>query len=129
MLSKTINLEKTLSKDCVFSIYGKKFSGLRWYDLNLLKSNNHEIAIAIDKTIENAIGYKTTINELKKILQTNLSFLSPFKLRLDFKIFDNLNLNNKSKLFGWVYYADSNDIIQTFRFTLNIRNDEIKYFD
>ena len=135
-----IKEEKSLAVNYEFEISGDNFTELQWKDLVMLKPKNHEVAIAIEKTLMKKMWEIVSTEEVKKSLQKNLKFLDLVKIKLDFGEYKQESKGNSifyvgnrisltDKLFGWVYYNDENEILETFRFTLNINNGEIKYFD
>lgn len=156
MQSKVFEKPYETTVDFEFEISGDKFSELDWEQLCMIKPKNHEIAIAIDRTLMKSLWEIVSLEELKTTIIKNLSFLNLVKVKLDFDEkplprypkhggifipYVSVGINNalnaiesipesfSEKLFGWVYYKDKNDNLETFRFTINIETGEIKYFD
>ena len=146
------NLESTeVVLDLEFEISGEGFAELEWSDLKLLKNKNHEVAIAIEKTLMRNFWEITSLEKLKSKLRKNLNFLDLTKIKLDFsekqpnrsgffmgaQTYSSTIINAieripeilTNKLFGWIYYTNEDESIETFRFIVNIETGEIKYFD
>ena len=134
--------------DLEFEMSGEQFEELNWEKLRKLKEDNHEVAIAIEKTLMNNFWEIISLEELKTQLHKNLSFLDLVKIKLDFgekgyqpkscyhqgislafNAIENLPNILTNKLFGWIYYKDKKDKLSTFRFSINIDTGAIKYFD
>lgn len=156
MQSKIYEKSYESSVDFEFEISGEKFSELEWEQLCRLKPKNHEVAIAIDRTLMKNLWEIVSLEELKTSLIKNLSFLNLVKVKLDFgeksyprchkhggifipyhsvgiynvfNAIESVPASFSDKLFGWVYYKDKDDNLETFRFTINIETGEVKYFD
>jgi hypothetical protein len=144
------------SVDFEFEMSGEEFSELEWEQLRMLKTKNHEVAIAVEKTLMKNLWETVSLKELKTTLIKNLSFLNLVKVKLDFGEDRSTSLHQQEgvfihrgdvgiygainaiktipatfsdNLFGWVYYKDKNDDLETFRFIINIETGKTKYFD
>jgi 4-amino-4-deoxy-L-arabinose transferase-like glycosyltransferase len=146
MQNKLAKKPITNSIDYEFEMSGEKFSEIDWSQLRFLKPKNHEIAIAVESSLMKNLWEITSVRELKDSIENNLSFVNFVKIKLDFaeksragypgvgiwSVFnatETIPLTFSDKLFGWIYYKDKDDKLETFRFIINIDTGEVKYFD
>lgn len=153
MQNKVESIKEHNVIDFEFEISGEKFAELDWNKLVKLKTSNHEAAIAVEKTLMKTFWEITSLEELKEKLYKNLSFLDLIKIKLEFgeksfiknksghinfptkytdtvfNAIENVPKTFSEKLFGWIYYKNKDENLETFRFIINIDNGEIKYFD
>jgi len=141
MQNKTISINSTEQTvdiiDYEFEISGENYSELDYSVLAGLHKRSHEIAISVDRVLMKSFWEIITLKNLRLKIKEKLNFIDLVKIKLDFgeksskstlfSISASHNISNE--LFGWVYYNDDKENLQTFRFIVNIESGGIKYLD
>jgi len=147
---ETTVLTKQNKVDYSFIIPVDEFDILDWRKLSTLKGINQDIALTVEKTLFNKLEILTSVEELKTILKKRLNFVNIEKIVINFPDKSGVYTNNKknhgrteltknsiynevlnldNRLFGFIYYNDEEEKLQTFRFIINTTTGKVKYFD
>jgi len=147
---ETTVLTKENKVDYSFIIPVDEFEMLDWRKLSVLKGINQDIALTVEKILFSKLETLTSVESLKAILKEKLNFINIEKIVINFpdksgtytnnkknhgrteltnnSVYNNI-LNLDNRLFGFIYYNDEEEKLQTFRFIINTETGSVKYFD
>ncbi len=120
----------TVIDEEIVTIFPASNYSLNWDILSRLKTANHSIAIAINKSMNKNFGKEITIKQLKNDISKNLKFLSFFKIDINYPTYINPNTKETTnKIFGKVCYNNNNGSTEMLMFIINNETGSVKYFD